>query len=70
MNKKQLGNIIQNRRGFLSVKQEDLAEMAGLSPKTIYLLEQGKGNASIDTLQKIFEVLGLEIQVKIRKVTE
>jgi DNA-binding XRE family transcriptional regulator len=44
--------------------------MAGISPKTIYLLEQGKGNASLDTLQKIFDVLGLEMSVRIKKVTE
>lgn len=70
MKKEQIGNIMQSRRDFLLLKQEDLAEMAGISSKTIYLLEQGKGNPSLDTLQKIFEILGLEIDVNIKGISE
>jgi len=66
MSKKEIGEIIQKRRTYLSLKQEDLAEMSQISPKSIYLLEQGKGNPSIDTLNKIFEVLGLEFLIRIK----
>ncbi len=68
MNSGELGNIIQARRRKIALKQEDLAEMAGISSKTIYLLEQGKGNASFNTLEKIFEVLGLQIAVQVKSV--
>jgi transcriptional regulator with XRE-family HTH domain len=70
MDSNELGHIIQQRREALSLKQEDLAEMTGITSKTIYLIESGKGNPSINTLQKILEVLGLEIFVQIRKVEE
>lgn len=70
MNKIELGNIIQKRRKALDLKQEDLAEMASITSKTIYLVESGKGNPAIDSLQKLLEVLGLEISVQIRKVPE
>ncbi len=68
MSKEEIGDIIQMRRSVLSLNQEDLAEMAGISSKTIYLLEQGKSNASLDTLQKIFEILGLKISVHVKSV--
>ena len=68
MSKGQIGNIIQARREKLTLKQEDLAEMTGLTAKTIYLVENGKGNPSFDTLEKILDILGLELSVNIKKV--
>lgn len=65
-----IGHIIQQRRAELSILQEDLAEMTGITTKTIYLIENGKGNPSLTTLCKLLEVLGLEITVAIKKVTE
>lgn len=70
MHSNELGHIMQQRREELSLKQEDLAEMTGVSSKTIYLIESGNGNPSINTLQKITDVLGLEIAVQIRKIEE
>lgn len=70
MTKTEIGHIIQKRRESLSLKQEDLSEMTGVTSKTIYLIENGKGNPSIDTLQKLMEVLGLEIGVDIKKISE
>ena len=65
-----IGKIIQQRRTELSLLQEDLAEMTGITTKTIYLIENGKGNPSLATLRKLFEVLGLEMKIAIKKVTE
>ncbi len=65
-----IGHIIQQRRADLSLLQEDLAEMTGLTTKTIYLIENGKANPSLTTLCKLFEVLGLEMKIAIKKVTE
>ncbi len=70
MNKIEIGKLIQERRDLLSIKQEDLSEMTGITSKTIYLIESGKGNPSLDTLNKLLEVLGLELSVDIKKVTE
>ncbi len=68
MNKIEIGEIIQKRRDFLSIKQEDLSEMTGITSKTIYLIENGKGNPSFDTLNKLLDVLGFEITIDIKKL--
>ena len=70
MNKQNLGEIIKDRRESLSLKQEDLAEMSTVTSKTIYLVENGKGNPSFNTIQKLLQVLGLEIIVKIKSIEE
>lgn len=70
MNKVNIGHIILKRRNSLSLKQEDLAEMTGVTSKTIYLIESGNGNPSIDTLTKLLDTLGLEITIDIKKINE
>lgn len=70
MNKIEIGHIIQNRRNSLLIRQEDLSEMTGITSKTIYLIESGKGNPSVDTLNKLLDVLGLEIAIDIKKLAE
>jgi transcriptional regulator with XRE-family HTH domain len=70
MDKVNIGHIILKRRNSLSLKQEDLAEMTGVTSKTIYLIESGNGNPSIDTLTKLLDTLGLEITIDIKKINE
>ena len=70
MNKLEIGQLIEERREKLSLNQGDLAEMTGITTKTIYLIETGKGNPSIDTLQKLLTVVGLEMIVQIKKTDE
>lgn len=41
--------------------------MAGISLATIKDIERGKGNPSLSTIGKILEVLGIEIEYKIRQ---
>jgi transcriptional regulator with XRE-family HTH domain len=60
-------DIIKERRKFLKLRQEDIAEITGIAIKTIQLLEQGKGNPSVSTLQKIADVLGMEIRMQIKQ---
>ncbi|MCX6207825.1 MAG: helix-turn-helix domain-containing protein [Bacteroidetes bacterium] len=70
MNQVEIGQLIQQRRIGLSLKQEDLAEMTGITTKTIYSIENGKGNPSISSFSKLFEVLGLEMMVQVKIVGE
>ena len=63
-----IGTIVQERRNELSLSQQDLAEMANVTIKTIYGIERNKGNPTIDILKKVFNVLGLEIKVQIKSV--
>lgn len=67
MNLIEIGQIIQSRRSSLQLKQQDLAELAGITEKTIYLVENGKGNPSLATLLKIVATLGMEINIQVKK---
>ena len=67
MDLKEIGKIIRERREFLDVKQADLAEISGVAIKTIYAIESGKANPSAETLIKLLKVLGMEMNIQIRK---
>ncbi|PWJ59926.1 DNA-binding XRE family transcriptional regulator [Dyadobacter jejuensis] len=70
MNKEEIAHYITTRRQLLALNQEDVAAMAGITAKTIYMIESGKGNPSLETLQKLLTVLGLTIQLKIKSIPE
>ena len=68
MNHLELGVNLEKRRKQLNLRQEDLAEMSGLTARTIYNIEEGKGNPSFNTLRKLCEILGLEMKIQIREI--
>ena len=59
---------VKERRGVLGISQLDLAEMAGISLATVKDIERGAGNPSMKTVKRILEVLGLEMQFRIRTI--
>ena len=59
--------IIKERRAILGLTQQDLSDYTGLSLRFIKSVEAGKGNPSIQSLNKIASVLGLEIVVKVKE---
>ncbi len=61
-----IGEQIKKRRIELGMEQSDLQDYAEVGSTTISKLEQGKANITIDTLEKILEVLGLELVLKIK----
>ncbi|MBS1489080.1 MAG: helix-turn-helix transcriptional regulator [Bacteroidetes bacterium] len=65
--KESIGELIQTRRKSRNIRQADLAEIAGISPRTLRDIEKGIANPEFETLLKIFEVLGLGIRVEIIK---
>jgi transcriptional regulator with XRE-family HTH domain len=62
-----IGTVIQKRRKSAKIAQEDLADIAGISPRTLRDIEKGVGNPALDTLTKICTVLGLEIKIDVIK---
>lgn len=62
-----LSDVIKSRRAKLRLSQVDLAEMAGVSLATVKDIERGKGNPSVRTVEKLLEVLGLEMEFRIRQ---
>ena len=63
-----LGEAIKKRRKELGITQPHLAELAQVSTNTIYKIERGQGNPSLDVLHKIAEVLGMELKLEVKKV--
>ena len=63
----ELKDIMKQRREFLSLTQQDLAEMAEVGVATIKDIERGKGNPALNTIKKILDVLGIEIEYKVRQ---
>ena len=61
-----IGDEIKTRRKTLSLSQNTLAEMAGVSLATLKNIERGVGNPSFETVEKLLEVLGLEVIFKVR----
>ena len=68
MNNQQIGKIIHERRGYLNLTQKDLAEMAGITFKSVSEIELGLRNPSLNTLKSILDVLGLELTVQIKSM--
>ena len=62
------GNIIEERRKYLQIRQEDLAELCNVSTKSIQKIESDKANPTLKTLQKILDVLGMEMIIGIKKL--
>ncbi len=62
-----LGETIKKRRKELKITQPHLAELAKVSTNTLYKLERGQGNPSFDVLNKLAEVLGLELILEVKK---
>ena len=63
---KELAKLIVGRRKVLHITQEQLSTLAKVGMKTIYKLEQGMGNPSIETLEKVLDVIGLELTIKLK----
>ncbi len=62
-----LGTAIKQRRKELRITQPHLAELAEVSTNTLYKLERGQSNPSLDVLNKIVEVLGMELKLEVKK---
>ncbi len=66
MHYKEVIHSIKERREILKVTQEALAELSGVGLRTLKQFESGKGNPTLHTLQKLADVLGMEVCVKVK----
>ena len=62
--------VIKERRAILGISQQDLSDYSGVGISTVKDLERGVGNPSLHTLQKIFEVLGMEMVLKVKQTVK
>ena len=63
----ELIQTFKERRAMLRVTQETLAELSGVGLRTLKQFERGKGNPTLQTLQKLADILGMEICLQIKK---
>jgi transcriptional regulator with XRE-family HTH domain len=63
-----MGKAILDRRKELKITQPHLAELAGVSVNSLYKIERGQSNSTLELIEKITEVLGLEVKLEVKKV--
>ena len=65
-----LGEKLKARREILRLLQQQLALLSGVSVRTIQLVEQGKGNPSLQTLIRVADPLGLRLDLVLKNPVE
>jgi putative transcriptional regulator len=65
-----IANRIKERREQLSYTQADLAEITGISQRTIRSIEKGEGSTSIFYWYKILDALGLEMKIQFKPMSD
>ena len=53
---------------MLKITQSQLAEMAEVSINTLYKIERGQANPSLETLEKIGDILGLMVVLQVKNI--
>ena len=67
MNISEIGLLIKRRRDVLQISQQTLGEVSGIAVHTLSNIEAGKGNPTVDTLNRVLDVLGMEIRVEVKE---
>ncbi|MEI6647087.1 MAG: helix-turn-helix domain-containing protein [bacterium] len=58
--------MLRDRRKELALDQRNLARLSAVSVHSVSDIEAGKGNPTLERLSRIAEVLGLEVNVKVK----
>jgi transcriptional regulator with XRE-family HTH domain len=66
--RKMVGKSIKERRKTLRVTQPQVAELADISVNTLYKIERGQANPTLETLTKIADVLGMEVILQVKNL--
>lgn len=66
MNAKEVGTIIKERRKYLGVNQQTLADLAGVGLNTLVAIERGEGNPQLSTMLTILDTLGLQMEIHLK----
>lgn len=66
MNRRKLGQLLKSRRNELGINQIDLSEISGVALHTISDIESGKGNPTLQVINKICDILGMELMIQVK----
>jgi len=59
-----LAGAVRERRRQLGLRQEDLADLAGVSLRFVQALEAGKPSVQLDRVRAVLDTLGLRLVVE------
>ena len=62
--RRELGMLILEKRMELGLSQRELAERVGTSQNRIYLMENSETNPTLDTLQRLADVLDFALEIR------
>lgn len=54
---------VRARRAALQLRQEEVADLAGVSERFVYALENGKRTVQLDKTLAVLNVLGLHLEI-------
>lgn len=63
-NKIQIGKELKRKRLSLDLRMEDVAKEIGITRSTLWSIETGNGNYSVDTLLKLLNYLNMSIEIE------
>jgi HTH-type transcriptional regulator/antitoxin HipB len=58
-----LATEVRDRRTELRLRQDELADLAGVSERFVYALERGKPTVQLDKVLAVLNALGLHLQI-------
>ena len=65
--KQTIGEIIRDRRKEMHINQRTLAMLAQMSVNTVVAIERNVTDPSLSTINKLCDVLGLEMNLSVKK---
>ena len=66
----QIGKVVRERRRELRLNQIELAALADVSPSFVRFVEHDKAGIRLDKLTAVLRVLGLELEVTRRTISQ
>ena len=63
----ELGNVIRARRKALGITQAELADLSGISVRTIVEIENGGNSISLKRLLPVLAALGLRLSISVAR---
>jgi HTH-type transcriptional regulator/antitoxin HipB len=62
--KESFAAALKSRRRALGLRQEEVADLAGVSERFVYALENGKQSAQLDKVLSVLSALGLHLELR------
>ena len=59
----EIGQKLKNKRLELNLRMDDVAKVAGITRSTLWAIENGNGNYTIDTLLRLLSFLNMSIDI-------